>query len=791
MKLCKQLIIKHRMRSKKSLQKTKVSILQLGVFVSIIVAGVAAFAENAYLAVTDNSGYTSFTNCVNWRIGSASGRPLGTAADPVKLGYDYIVPGGKTLRTPIRDTSFGGDSLMVEGNGTFALCAQKVDCEYTFPGNGLFLKGYLYNWRGNSNGADPIIKGKVTVPANTTAQVSVNNSTDSIRFDCAFSGESTSMLWAYGYQPGRTCKIRFVGETLKDYSGQIVCCSHKYADRDNAPDPTSGATLSSGTVTSLAKVTINPYCTITAESAGDVVSVAELVMKTNSTISVVYDKSSKTASCIKVSGTFTHDEGPVKIAFEPNPTLGTWPDSEIVPELSILKAPSGVTLSTNNFVLVTSAQFPVYELYVRTTEDGLSTLCVHQVGKVIQQASDDPSATAGSSFVSGDTWDGGELPNVSNCYYSVKTQRAYGNPCVFLGRALARISGQLSLKVANVRIDDFRIVGNHANDYGVKIYADNSSLTEMTLEGRLRLMSINNYASLYGHGRTFAVASEIDGPGKLRLILSNGASTVKLLAMNDFFTGKIEAECANASDNLHNVLQFADGRSLGGAMSSWTYDGHTFNAYTYFVPLASTTLERENCGIYVADYARIVCNEGITLTVKERVTWNGEIKKLGAGTLAWGGEEPYFTTDGGTTPVANMNKLVIAEGALRAASSEAFHGVAVTVADGATLAVDVQADTESDLARYGMDLRPSGSSLAIEASSIRPVVSVPAGMQKPKQAAICTVSAEAAAALRGKFGVPVASSGAYGQPVVFERANDDGSVTFGIEFQRGFRIIFR
>ena len=766
------------------LQKTKVNILQLGVFVSVIVTGLAAFAENAYLAANDASGATSLTNCINWRIGSVSGSPLGTAADPIKSGYDYIVPAKTSLRSPTVNTTFGGDSLTIEG--TFSLHAGTEGCEYAFPNGGLTIKGILYSWGGNN----PVVKGKVTIPAGAKAHVSDSRVDSSIRFDCTFLGYETSTLWAHGYDTNRTCKIRFVDDALKDYSGQIVCCTRTYVNRNGEPWPAAGVTLSSGTVTSPARVTIYPYCTMTAESADDVVSVAELVMKTNSSISVVYDKSSKTASCIKVSGTFTHDEGPVKIAFEPNPTLGTWPDSEIVPELPILKAPSGVTLSTNDFVLVTSAQFPIYELYVKTTDDGLSTLCVHQVGKVITQ-SGEGTTSSDSSFVAGKYWSDGQLPNSSNCYYSAEaTQRAFG---VFPGRVLARQSGYVYLKAQTVRIDDFRIIGNspNNNNYGVRIYANYGAPNEMSLEGRLRLMSENNYASLYGNGQTFAVASEIDGPGKLRIVWSKSPSIVKLLAVNDSFAGKIDSECSDASDEKYNVLQFADGRSLGGAMPSWTYDGHKFNAYTHFVPLASTTLERENCGIYVADYARIVCNEGITLTVKERVTWNGEIKKLGAGTLAWGGEAPYFTTNGGTTPVANKNKLVVAEGALRAASSEAFRGVAVTIADGATLAVDVQTDAESDLARYGMDLRPSGSSLAIEASSIRPVVSVPAGMQKPKQAAICTVSAEAAAALRGKFGVPVASSGVYGQPVVFERANDDGSVTFGIEFQRGFRIIFR
>ena len=108
----------------------------------------------------------------------------------------------------------------------------------------------------------------------------------------------------------------------------------------------------------------------------------------------------------------------------------------------------------------------------------------------------------------------------------------------------------------------------------------------------------------------------------------------------------------------------------------------------------------------------------------------------------------------------------------------------MTIADGAGIGVEVQADDTTDLAQYGMDLRPSGSSLTIEAASLTPNVTIPANFNKSVTAAICTVSAEAAETMRGKLNtssyLPVGSVCIQG----FERLNGDGSVTFGVTVKK-------
>lgn len=766
---------------------TKKSVLHGGVALLVIASCLTALADEAYLSLIDPNRSSSYTNSVNWLKGSMSGEPLGPAGAAIDSAYDYIVPNDKTLRTPTTSATFGGNSLTVNSGGTLALCAGGSGCEYTFSGAGLTMQGNLVSWWANN----PVVKGNVTIPAGARVEMYDNNSSSSLGFDCSLTGQSSSTLWAYGYNNNK-CTVRFKGSTLSGYSGSIACCTRDYPHRNYAPVPAQSTTLSIGTVETSANVTIHPYCTITAESAGDVVSLASLEMKADATIAVVYDKSSKTASCIKVTGTFTHDEGPVKIAFEPDPTFGEWPDSEIVPELPILKAPAGVTLSTNDFVLSTSAVFPIYDLYVRMTEDGLSTLCIKQHGKVLRQTVGDVSTGAAeSSFIFGNRWSDGNPPDRDNCYYSYNVQqRAYTNH--FPGRVLARMGGSLRLQMPKVTIDDLMVIGT-GNATSMEL--SNFSGNDATLNGHIHLQRDNDSLQLCGHsGKTFTVASEIDGSSKMVIKWTNGGGgdikTVSLVAINDFYTGVISSDCSDASDTKHCVLGFADGRSLGGAMPSWTYNGHTLGNYLYLSPLATTTLERENCGIFVDGVARVVCNDGIMLTVKERTTWNGELKKLGAGTLAWGGDAPYFTTDGGTTPVADKNVLIIAEGTLRPASSEAFRGVAVTIKDGAGIGVEVQADDTTDLAKYGMDLRPAGSSLTIEAASLTPNVTIPAGTRGTLHGAICTVPSSSATELRGKFAKSFLVPG--GMCIeVFERTNADTSVTFAVKARKlGTIMIF-
>ncbi len=733
----------------------------------------AALADNAYLAVVDAYQKNSFTNRANWRIGSASGSQFDPPSGPILSGYNYIVS-GKTLRTPLTSATFGGDSLTIRDGGYLAICVGGTGREYVFPGNGLILRANLVSW----SGCSPVIKGKVTIPAGIAAKVYDNTTVSVFTFDCELVGESTSTMWVYGYNNTKTT-VLFKGDTLRNYPGKIVCCSH---EGTGAPTPVTASTIKIGNVTSSAKVTIRDYCTISAETASDIVSIDALEMQSNTTMTVVYDKTAKTASCIKVTGTFTHDEGPIKINVTGNGTTYNcdWPDSA----LPILKAPAGVTLSTNDFTVV--AAWPAYDLSVRTTEDGLSTLFIRQVGKVIRQTTKDSyGETTTSSFVAGGHWSDGNLPNPTNCYYSDMEQRAYTN--VFLGRALARQVGNLELQKAETRIDDLRVIGTSTQGMNLYNFHGGAKLT-----GHLHLVSENNFTCLCGHtGSGLTVASEIDGPGQIFIKKTGDPSivTVKITNTNDFYTGQITSSCDGASDSKHSILEFSDGRSLGGAMPSWKYNGHTFNAYTYFKPLATTTLERKNCGIFASGASRIVCNDGITLTVKERTTWNGEIKKLGSGTLAWGGEQPYFTTDGGTTPVAGNNSLVIAEGVLRPASAAAFRGVAVTIADGAGIGVDIKTDTTTDLAKYGMDLRPAGSSLTIEAASVTPVVSVPDGIRGTLAAAICTVPAESAAAVRGKLNT---SSYLISNNICiqgFERVNEDTSVTFGVKAKKLGTII--
>lgn len=122
-------------------------------------------------------------------------------------------------------------------------------------------------------------------------------------------------------------------------------------------------------------------------------------------------------------------------------------------------------------------------------------------------------------------------------------------------------------------------------------------------------------------------------------------------------------------------------------------------------------------GIYVPWWSRYAAGEGVTLTLKEQITYEGKLEKIGKGTLALGGTAK-FTKSVLDTPyvggqlLSGTNDLTISEGALKPLAYAAFKGVAVTMANGTAVVVDANT-SDADLAKYGIDTTVAGSSLTI------------------------------------------------------------------------------
>ena len=379
------------------------------------VASADAYAVSAVLDVTDTVWTSSFTNAANWMI---DGVPSGVAGGALDPSVDYFVKGSKVLRNVAHcDTAFAGNSLHIgEAGGhagTLALFAANGPRTTDFgTGEGLVLgNGTLCGWFGISN----IVSGRVKVEATQSIPFKIysNGRRTTIVFKAAISGGEQNSLWLFTRDnPGNTTwgtgnfVCRFVDNSLSGYTGTINCfqCPKQYADvRASSEWRTE---YSSDTSTFFPGTLVLGYnCAVRGEEAGSVVSVANIDFKSNSCVNVIYDKSSKKASCVKVLSSFTF-ENRIRILFDSGYTLGNYPDGMQVPEIAVFKAPAGTVLNPEDFKLE-ATPFPVIEMYERTDVDGLSTLFLKQPCKVVTNTVKDDSTVADSSFISKANWSDG------------------------------------------------------------------------------------------------------------------------------------------------------------------------------------------------------------------------------------------------------------------------------------------------------------------------------------------------------------------------------------------------
>ena len=202
------------------------------------------------------------------------------------------------------------------------------------------------------------------------------------------------------------------------------------------------------------------------------------------------------------------------------------------------------------------------------------------------------------------------------------------------------------------------------------------------------------------------------------------------------------------------------------------------------------TLNRKNCGLYLLNAATFNVTNG-TLTVLERFTWCGHLTKKGTGTFALGGERPTFVTSTSYTPVADTNVLIVAEGSLKPLSAAAFDGVAVTMASGTSLALDVPTNFTTGIGKYGMALTNALASLTLPAEGVAVTLANPSGTAlRSCIVPICTVATTAADGLDGKFNFPGHPFAGYAATAI-RMDNPNGTTTFGVALVRGTALFFR
>jgi hypothetical protein len=184
--------------------------------------------------------------------------------------------------------------------------------------------------------------------------------------------------------------------------------------------------------------------------------------------------------------------------------------------------------------------------------------------------------------------------------------------------------------------------------------------------------------------------------------------------------------------------------------------------------------------------------------VKQRFTWNGRLTKKGEGTLAIGGEAPFFGTNGGAVPNEGFNTLAVVGGNLRALSSEAFEGVALSFASGTGLEIAIPADGRETICDYGVKNTLIDNPIVFADAKLPVRILTPGGSrERPaglRRVAILTVKTAAASALglcTDSFELVNRPYSGCSQKVVETVDDVQGLTTFSVEYVRGFSVLVR
>ena len=820
---------------------------------ALATTGAIAYTPSDVAWITANNSSGNPTSWLGtWQIDGSQE----TITDIVST-QDYGMKDKKQFRPKIGTATFNGKSLSVgalDRSSTGQLILRTANgCDTTFANEGLFLyAGQMQSW----NAGSQIIRGKVTVrsPANAPFTVAFTDKGGSLTFRCPVEGESSTGLFFHSLASSSTSQnqtnfvCRFLDDALSSFAGTLEFSpvQNKNTQGDytktynsNCKPPyfitfrTDSGTMP-GTLTLYPNAIVAPE-TATTDFSVDSLNVVSFGWSTNY-LDVAISADASACSLLRVTNSLSLST-PVVV----RPTIATdaATDSALdygdlhlfaatnaaaATRLAILKAPAGATLDAFLFSLGHDdalPHLPLYELEVSTdAADGLSTLWLVRKPAVWLTAADTSTYT---SFTSNARWSDKTAANSSKDYVAFFELRTPGNnnatEQTFPGASLTIVSNvMLSVRSDIVRFDDLRIfgkarIGNLANGRTSGYFVDSPS-NYSVVNGRIRIdtpqESTPSATAFVIHsypGKAWTFNAEISGHGTLYLqggTSQSGVSTPRngwyaILGLNTNYFGTIHVhnDAASAANDLRTHLLVNDPRNLGAPLPTFLFDALTLDWNCALRPIASLTLDDESRGIHMAKGRTFLTTDnGITLTLKERITYgNGVVVKDGAGELALGGPQPWFTTGGSTTPASDKNVLDVREGTLCPVSAEAFQGLSVVITNGATLAVNVPAsNTDGGIGQYGMLDTTWDAPLTVPSTGLTVTVRDPDGVlasgARIRRVPVCTVNAAGRTSLEGKLSVsgPV-DSGYAAVPAWID--NGDGTHTFAAELRRGTTIFLR
>ena len=679
----------------------------------------AAYDDYVQLRVSDEGGVSSSfvdNDAGHWQKKDGDGTFVVEAEGP-HPGEKYYVPSKNILMTPSGtgaagnpfELEFEGDELAVAGRLWWVpqRSSTSADDATVTIGNLVLLPGgYIYI----ANGKSAALGGVCTVKGTSSnpSYWRVGKTGGNPLIHAALKGDSTSVFRFYSHDASFTGKLTYDGDASA-FFGTL---------RVDAPllqliVRTPGGLDFPGTIELKNGATLNVPRGHTAR-IGNLVSdngSVVLLNSDNSALARIVATNDVSAS----GGSIAINPGVFYVEAETRPLVTLTPD-----------APG--TLSVDDFVLTNwtaaaatklsdSPNALNLTLVVENGADGSRTLAASHRKIVYNNAAEGNASQSCFLPENASHWSDGGPISPENDYYVGVAKAAYtpSGTVVFDGGSLT-VCGENELcfnASCNLTVADFRWVANDVVKNKIATWG-----SQFTVFGKVTVVEVpgGTFRIDGWNSSTFTIASELEGGGTLGLTSNAAASKdtrsfYALTGLNTNFAGRIhvfhDAFTGTNKDTFNQhpdeycvTLTVSDSRNLGGPLKAFAADGILLANHSLLKATGSLTFSEPTRGWSICDVGRVEVTEGETLAITNtQITYAGEFRKEGAGTLKLGGTA-RFTEDALETPIAGTNVLAIAEGALMPADTTGCDGLAITFAAGTKLLLDASAT--GDLKTHGL-----------------------------------------------------------------------------------------
>lgn len=767
---------------------------KLLIFCVAAMAMTTVHAATLTLTTSDGSGKSSFEA---WDASAT------TPGDAPSSDNDYVVSGGRYIRV-IWNRTFGGKSLSFgKGNSSGALVIQRgnADVGHTigFGKDGAILEnGYWTIW---ASGRTPTISNAgsltVTAPESRPFRIALgdgNNTNNAMTINAPIKGAAgTALLLCSGTKP--MLPSFFLYNLSADYKGKLIIGGgEEKSGRNSFPvyADIAGALGGSLVVQTNAMVALR-YATTT-------LTVPSLELQSGSVLVARNKTSENGCGKIEVTESLAVEPGAI-VRLNTHPYNGSGFDGY---DWVVLTLPANKgTIPLENFECPDVEGFPPCTLSTNLV-DGVWQLVIRKQAHDVLSVNDSTSTTISQALPSACTnaasWKGGNAPQPGKMYvasngaggltvWPVIRTPYYSNtatPFVFAGDCLAL--GQGGAIYPCSKDVTFPCLNLSQNTTYVLSLASVPSY----LRGKLHLNSSSDAypqkIQAYMKGLN-TVAAEVSGSGTLNIMGRSGSGNpygdIEFTALNTNFTGRIKVYAnvnnvtAGPDDYKHERVFVTDARNLGGPLAEFRADALELADYSVLEARNDVDLNVVNRGVKISGNAGMSAPEDVTLAISNDITYDGTVRKTGAGVLALNGAARV--ADGASAA------LSVSEGYVSVGSTNALNGVSTTFADGTYLLVDPAAT--GDVATFGavdLSATPFGGTLPV-------AFTLPAIGNNAKydysDVAVCTVADAATAE-----GLTLDAKKISGHSVRFSTRtnNADGTVTVVADINaKGFGLVVR